>query len=284
MRGRTLVGRARHRLVPRPVPDVSDPVVFLHVPKVGGTSYISLLGRLLPGRHWVAPIDMSLTSEAAHRAVDPEQIRGCTLVAGHFDFGICEQASFLRPVTVLRDPIARLVSAYRYGMSEAGADFAWPAYFRKYRISLQDSLRDDDLRSAMTTPAVPQLAGCLWSGAPCGSEAETLARAKRNLSACTHVGIQERLRDSAALLPIDLGLVQASGGRRRWPRPPPLEWLNANAGTPAELPDRLRRTLEHRLSAEYELYRHACAIFEERFALSGLTASPADTPHPIERR
>jgi hypothetical protein len=258
-------------------------VVFLHVPKAGGTSYLTLLDELIPGEHWVAPVSGRLTSEQVHRTLDPALLRRCTLVAGHLDFDVCRQVSDPRPVTVLRDPVDRLVSAYRYGMGPAGHDFAWAAYFRKYRISLLDCLREDDLWGAMTSPAAPQLAGCIWSGAPCPSEAEVVAGAKRNLSACTHVGIQERLHDSAQLLPVDLGLTPAWSARDG-SRPPPLERLNASAGPPPGIPDRLRRELEDRLAAEYEVYRHACAIFEQRFAESGLTAGPADLPRPVGRR
>ena len=85
------------------------PLVFLHVPKTGGTSTGDFLSRLVPpDRMSTAFDDLTLTDCRERHS------GGMDLYAGHFTWAAI-QSLFVRPriLTMLRDPIQRCVSQYR---------------------------------------------------------------------------------------------------------------------------------------------------------------------------
>ncbi len=89
-------------------------VVFIHLPKTGGFALHAALARALP------PADVLRIGDdaehAAFLAMSPEQVAGRALVSGHVT--LHEALERARPdarfVTLLRDPVARLVSAFNY--------------------------------------------------------------------------------------------------------------------------------------------------------------------------
>jgi len=137
-------------MVPRlPRPAESAPVVFLHVMKCGGTSVRAALAQGLTGaRHGPEVFELDGKAvRAAVGAVPGETLRGRvdratrfrdallpyvlstsapTLAMGHFRYRdghapLLQQAHF---VTVLRDPVERLISLYRYRRHRPGADLS----------------------------------------------------------------------------------------------------------------------------------------------------------------
>lgn len=95
-----------------PVP----PVIFLHIPKAAGTTLARIMGRQYPGRALYA-VDGSRVSEsiAEFKALPPEQRASVKAMIGHMPFGLHRHLPG-SPVyiTVLRDPVKRIVSHYRY--------------------------------------------------------------------------------------------------------------------------------------------------------------------------
>lgn len=89
-------------------------LIFLHIHKTGGTSFSHALrwGTAFGKRHWVPPTDAQGRSFKSMPRAERKRIR---LLQGHFLFGIHE--AYPGPtayVTMMRDPVARIVSSYYY--------------------------------------------------------------------------------------------------------------------------------------------------------------------------
>lgn len=105
--------------------DVLRPIVFLHIPKTGGTSLAAALKRNFRPEQVVGTSDL-----AAVGGTD-----GPGLVHGHFLFD-AEQIDRLggTPVTVLRHPVDRVISLYYYWRRDPG--------YSRHEELLNMSLRD----------------------------------------------------------------------------------------------------------------------------------------------
>lgn len=96
-------------------PGETSVVVFLHIFKGAGTTFIDVLRRQYGNQHvlgfdrYYRPLE-ELTHEAS-----PGQLRSCHSIVGHMCFGIHEFIERpCRYVTFLRDPIDRTISAYHF--------------------------------------------------------------------------------------------------------------------------------------------------------------------------
>jgi hypothetical protein len=89
-------------------------VVFIHLPKTGGFALHAALVRALPPDRVLRIGDEA--ERAAFLRLAPEQVAPCALVSGHVT--VNEALERARPdarfVTLLRDPVARLLSAFNY--------------------------------------------------------------------------------------------------------------------------------------------------------------------------
>ena len=87
--------------------------IFNHIPKTGGNTLLAICRRNLQA----SAISPHMT-EHDIRMIPPTRFEHFALVAGHFS--ILTQANFCRSrysMTILRDPILRIVSAYTYWRS-----------------------------------------------------------------------------------------------------------------------------------------------------------------------
>lgn len=246
-------------------------VGFLHVPKTAGTSYGSMLARELPGEHLIPELN-SPDDVVEFQRTDPAVLRKYSLVAGHFDWDLCRRAPFLRPVTVLRHPIDRLVSTYYYNLrGDRPVTAPWREFFLQRGVGLIEFLSDQRLLAVHFLSQVEQLAGCLWSGDPRpGGDDELLLAATENLSSCVHLGIVERMEDSTRLLSAELGLRDGLC----------VPHLNSSQHPRASLPAKLREALEARYATEIEFYDWAVEHFERRLMEQGIEPVPDAQPDP----
>ena len=115
-------------------------LAFIHIPKTAGTSFTRALAVGWPRLRIVATPDQFL-------AIPEEAVADLDLVAGHFLHHLLDAPHWrsFTPLTVLRDPRARLVSSYRYGRSVArepgvastpGMRFAATVSFAEYAFSM----------------------------------------------------------------------------------------------------------------------------------------------------
>lgn len=188
-------------------------VVFLHIPKTAGMTVRQIIERNYPRRERfllpLPPAAMEAGAAGAGRAgVTPspragferlarlpaDRRRGLRMVYGHTVFGVHEAlpgpATY---VTMLREPIARVLSTYHYLRRRP----EHPLHGRAMAMSLLDYARSD-LVHDKDNLQTRILAGAFEDPGPCTDQ--TLERARRNLDEhFAAVGLTERF-DQTVLL------------------------------------------------------------------------------------
>ena len=101
-------------------PHHDDCLVFMHIPKTAGTTlYPSLQWNYPP--HQTLHIDIPKNEMYRMEGVPLEYRSSLRLLHGHFAFGIHKYIPrSCRYVTVLREPVARVVSAYKHVLKRTG--------------------------------------------------------------------------------------------------------------------------------------------------------------------
>lgn len=90
-------------------------LIFLHIPKAGGTTLGHVINRQFPKDAYCEVTFDRLDTFADFFAMDDAARAGIRCIKGHFPFGIHEHVPG-RPVyvTMLRDPVGRFISEYRF--------------------------------------------------------------------------------------------------------------------------------------------------------------------------
>lgn len=186
-------------------------LVFLHIDKTGGTSLYDMLAS-----HFTKPEIMPVPrhperGKAAYPVADPDlhaanrlfsqRIRAAhRLVMGHYDWGVVQYIPNPFVITVLRDPVERFASLYRYicqrpkqyGVLSRQARKMGAAWFAHHHTHLY--------AEAMTR----QLAGARWTANAPADEA-MYQTALQNLRRCDVVMTTANLNASAGALALRLG-------------------------------------------------------------------------------
>lgn len=234
---------------------MSDPdqplLVFLHVPKTGGSTLRNvLLDQYGPRATAFADHERQDTPPAADAflSLGPDRFRRLEAVGGHFPYGIHE--SLGRParyVTLLRDPIARVISNYFHDYRRRGPG--------RPGLTLAESLERPNHHNLQTR----MLGSRLHWDAVVADDA-VLARAKQNLAGFASVGLVERFDQSVMLMRTALGW--------SWPF-----YVRHNANpvpvSVSELPSGLLKSIVERNAYDMELYRWALERFEKQVSALG---------------
>jgi hypothetical protein len=229
-------------------------IAFLHLSKTAGTSLTEVLARRW-GRVWIVAESTELDAPAAAGT-----LRGVDLVAGHFYAHQLDLPALrgFAPVTVLRDPLDRLVSSWRFARAcaEAGEPltpamlYASRVGFAEYAFSgIAAADRHAQLYILGVAPEEPA------ETAPLGG---LLRCALRRLEGMRAVGVTEAL-------PAFLDRLFAEAGAGA---PPPLPRLLGREAPPAEdegrLTRRRRAALEEVLAPDRALHAQARALLLRR--------------------
>jgi len=224
-------------------------IVFTHIGKTGGTTLDHIIGAaaavggkrvyrprprrgqtIVPSQHnqELVPLD----------AIDHDQASSCDYVIGHFPFGL--HTRLPRPclyITLLRDPVARLLSNIRFGLDRQ----KWTRDTSVTALVEQGRLIDN-----MQTR---QIAGIGDRDTPCTSG--TLATAIDNLrSHYGVVGVTERFDDALGALITLLG----------WPDIAYSNRQVSHAASDPDLESRVRAAAERHFAIDMELYAYARAL------------------------
>ena len=193
-------------------------LLFARIQKTGGTSLHKALATLFPPDRIAPHMHDYQISEAA-----PEELERYSFFAGHISPGVIrEKVDDIAAVTVLREPVGRLISAYGhwhwYGRNMPDDQ---PEVVRRIgRMSLVEFLADPDLQ-----PCVRNVQHRILHGARFGSTAETrmlVSEASAIPTEFLHVGRTDRLQETADFV-------------AHWlEKPPPtVEWDNRAKMVPA---------------------------------------------------
>jgi hypothetical protein len=222
-------------------------IVFTHVPKTGGTTLDHILiavaavqrkkrvrlriprGAPLPEHHNQELLDL-------HQIPD-DRLADSDYLSGHFPFGIHRRLA--RPclyVTLLRDPVARLLSNFRFGLSRNRWSHDTPVSTLIERGRLIDNIQ------------TRQMAGIASREIPC--TAKTLASAIDNIrSHYAVVGVTERFDETLKALITWLGWPDIAYSDSQVSRVPILPELEA----------KVRDAAQRYFAFDMELYAAASA-------------------------
>lgn len=176
-------------------PTPGDLLIFLHIPKAGGTTLRELMqGQFPPDQYLDLRNDRDIADDLAALApVVCDRLRG---LAGHVTYGVHE--AFAQPstyFTFLRHPVARMMSHYAYVRGN-------PRHFL-YEVVVGDNLSlleyvSSDLSEELANDQTRRIAGV---GTGADPTSEDLATAKRHLASHFCVtGVTERFDESLLLL------------------------------------------------------------------------------------
>lgn len=233
-------------------------LLFVHVPKTAGQTFVQILKSQYPGAF--ARVDPHAEKDRSRPELrgqlrEAEQA-GNRVIVGHFPFGVGRWLEGpCRYVTFLRDPVDRVVSRYYYLIDNPES----PHYsvLRRSQGGLEDAI---DLQGQFRNWQTRMLAGTdedgrYDPGAPCTEE--TLARAKANLERCVAVGLTERFDESLVLMKLALGWSTPTYVRRNTTKTrPQLD----------EIPPHVLERIEEENRLDRSLYEHAVALFEDTLA------------------
>ena len=176
-----------------------EAVIFLHVPKTAGTT----LNRLI---EWEYPLfeiysidPVFFRWSASHLwRLPPRRLKKTRMFKGHMLFGLHEilpqPATY---ITVLRDPIDRVISAFYFMRSYTLHPLYWK--FRREKWTIEDFVR----RLPRENVQCKILAGAEYNS-PCTEE--IFEQAKENLFRhFSVVGLSERFEESLALMKLRFG-------------------------------------------------------------------------------
>jgi hypothetical protein len=176
-------------------------VIFLHIPKACGTTLTKLFGR------WCEPREIFNASDVPHdeacatlRRLSVQRPPGVRVILGHAPFGLHEALDGpARYVTVLRDPIERIISHFDYAARTP--QHPQHAEIKRGKIDLLELAR-------RTSNLQTRFLGGRNRDVP---DAVTLSRAKERLAGHFAVaGTVERFDEAVVML-------HRAFGRRLWP-------------------------------------------------------------------
>ena len=196
-------------------------VGFLHFERTGGTSLAAALtDKFHPlqigGTHG---IDDSLHPNAPPGAAPADLISDCKLVWGHYDLPALHRlGEGRRLITILREPVARILSLYYFWRSihpAQLADMSDSRVVRAQQLDLLGFLQSDHqpIRDSIDNVYVRRLTG-LYGGATTHDPLErdpenAMNRARESLDRFAFIGISENMADTflgiEAVLGIKLG-------------------------------------------------------------------------------
>jgi hypothetical protein len=238
-------------------------LLFLHIPKAGGTTLQSILAREYAPEISYAIGSTSRDTIAAFCALPQEQRHKVRMLCGHMGFGLHRYcAPPTSYMTFLRQPVPRVISTYDYILRT-------PSHTHYARLTAGPLSLAEFVRQGVSKVGVDNGQTRLLSGEPNSGDGigfrectrTHLEQAKANLAASfAAVGLMERY--NASLL-----IMQRAFG---WRTPYYVE-QNVSQGRAerAHLPKDVLRMIADYNQLDSELYRFAQGLFEQQVKRQG---------------
>src|SRR5436190_9684556 len=230
-----------------PADKTGEAIIFLHVPKSAGTTLNRLIEWEYPllAMYTVDPVLFRWSRERLWR-LPKRRLKRFRVFKGHMKFGLHEvlpqPATY---ITVLRDPIDRMISAFYFMHTYKLHPNYWK--FRREGWTLEDFVK----RWPKANLQTKMIAGADYD-APC--TAEILRKAKENLQYFSVVGLTERFEETLALMKVRFGWKLQSYSSFNVTRARPKK---------RDLPQSTLDLIAERNRFDIELYDCVAKIFED---------------------
>lgn len=244
-------------------------VVFLHIPKAGGTTFRNILAVNFPPEQCCPEWHNRLNR------FSKEEIASFKLFSGHFDRASCDSIPDPKVfVTMMRDPKRRIISTYNFWRSHT-MTYIKREGLEHCRIAKTSSLEDflcskhPAVRGAVDNTTVRQLGSALLVGEndPLSlAPDEALSRAKACLNATLAFGIVEQYEKSVSFVCGKLG----------FPQPIKIQPLNVTKSAhsessnmesmePTEITQEAAAEIDRLSILDQKLYNYAVQLFHKRY-------------------
>ena len=224
-------------------------MIFIHVPKAAGQTIRSIVGRQYPREEILDTTDEAGADESGQL----EDVASIKIFLGHLHYGFHQKLqSASTYVTMLREPVSRVLSLYRY-VATTPSHHLHEYVLRTGLLNfVSGSVDENEIENGQTR----QISG-LTTRSP---DASSLAQAKENLArAFLAVGVAERFDESLVLMRRRLG----------WKMPFYIQ-KNVTQQLPlgSELADALE-VIRSRNTLDVELYEFGAELLQEEIHREG---------------
>jgi hypothetical protein len=229
-------------------------VIFIHCSKTGGTTLRDVLKRQY-GPHRVRDVDgYRLEAEADQLGRLPDaSLAEIHAFCGHMPVGLGERLACPSTyITLLRDPVERIVSHYHWVLRTPSARLHGEVVSRRMSVR---SYVEESSGARFFNNGQTRLLGAPSMVAEAPATEATLNKAKRNLERFAVAGLAERFEESLLLMRRELGW--------RWPVYRPLN-VGPRRPDALDLSDEEREAIVERNLLDVELHDHVCRCLEER--------------------
>lgn len=226
-------------------------ILFLHIPKTAGTTMYRLMEKQYPGQVWFWLVGKNM--EEAIRLISADLTCTIKCFYGHFTFGIHNQ--FTRPctyITLLRDPIDRVISEYYFLLEEPRHDPYVANQLITKNMTLLDYVTSTDEAFVRRTNNMQTR---FITGNP-SPRYEDLLLAKELLKKYFHIGITERFNESLFLLQKHFGWKECE--------PFPSYFVNNSRPTKHSISPDVLKVIADKNNLDLLLYKEANRLFQKR--------------------
>jgi hypothetical protein len=227
-----------------------EAVIFLHLPKCGGTTLNRIIEWEYPPSR-IFSVDPSFFRWSYYRMTcwPARRLARMRVFKGHMPFGLHERLPHPAVyITVLRDPIDRAVSEYYYALSRP----IHPQHRMMKKMSIVQYIETTPHANVQTKLIAGGQSGYDFLAGECTEL--TLEKARKNLERhFAIVGLTERFEETLALAKLILG----------W-RVAQYADFNVTRGRPAKerIPPDVQSLIAQRYRFDVELYNYASGLFQ----------------------
>lgn len=225
--------------------------VFLHIPKTAGQTLNSCLELSYPRNATIYLKTLDRPIAETMEEIPLDRRSGARLLLGHMPFGVhAYMPNRCRYVTVLREPIARVVSVYKFVLRSTNHVLHERVVTEGIDLELyvNSEMDEGQTRNSQTR----QLSGKQFGSL----DRSDLDSAKRNLESFQVVGLAERFDETFVLLRRELKL--------RFPF-----FITRNVSPPFEVSPAALELIRDRNELDLELYAFARDLFLEQLERQG---------------